>query len=119
MLGRLGGAMIGSGRLTMRGAGSRTGAIRPAAEPRGFDRRARLDSAPCLVVVSASRRPPASRPFGACSRESFPEADFFGTGAAFLVVAFFCAGAAFFLPAVAFFGGGADRRAAAFFSVFF
>src|SRR6188508_2716560 len=103
MLGRLGGAMIGSGRLTMRGAGSRTGAIRPP--PRAPPRGARFDSEPALDVASASRRLPLSRAFS-CARASLPGADFLGGGAAFL-------------PGEDFFGGGADRLAAAgFFSAF-
>src|SRR5262245_9482764 len=104
MLGRLGGAMIGSGRLTMRGAGSRTGAIRPAPAARA-PRVARLGREPDLDVASASRRFPLSRAFS-CARASFPDAAFFGGGAAFL-------------PGEDFFGGGADLLATtAFFSAF-
>src|SRR5262245_46333575 len=98
MLGRLGGAMIGSGSETMRGAGSPTGATRPPRPPAWADPRRPLGGG------SASRRFPPSRPLASGSRSSFPEAAFFGGGAGFR----FEAGAAFF-------GEGKDRRTAAFF----
>src|SRR5512140_293528 len=109
MLGRLGGAMIGSGSETMRGAGSRTGATRPR-PPAWLDPRRPVD----LAGDSASRRLPPSRTLPAGSRRSFPGADFFGRGMGFL----FEIGAAF-LPGEDFFGAGAARlETGAFFSAF-
>src|SRR5262245_21766034 len=101
MLGRLGGAMIGSGSETMRGAGSRTGAIRPSRPRPWVDPRRE----PAKLMASASRRLPPSRPFSG-SRRSFPEADFFGGGATFRFE-----GGAAFLEGEGLFEAGTGRLA--------